>query len=108
MSGIFGDGHEITIICNHTEISERHIKAITWYKDNKIIDAARLKIIIDNKSEILFINKSDHRLHNGEYFCQIELSTGQNIRSMSGSLNLSKLLSIHSLLLLAQLLVHTF
>ena len=62
----------VKLECNHTEVSERLIKNITWFLNEVQIDETEnLKTLIVNKAQ------------NDSYFCEIEFKNGQNIRSES-------------------------
>lgn len=69
--------------CVYTWINDTKIKFINWTKDGEPVDLVKLDAELTLRGRFLYFKKLSHRKHNGVYKCDIELTTGQIIRSIN-------------------------
>ena len=71
---------EVILFCDYSQIDEKNIKSLKWYKhDLEISNSTIENITIDgNQLKFSYLN---HSIHNGLYKCQIELTNDQILSS---------------------------
>ena len=66
-----------------TWINNSKINEFIWHKDGQPINITELNAELTLRGRFLYFRNLSHFVHNGEYRCDIELVTGQVVRSMN-------------------------
>ena len=87
----YKEGESLEFVCEYTNMSQIQIQKISWFHNEKdITKNNQFGIKIQNNNLTLIIQNLDHLLHDGIYYCQIDvvLNTVYSIRSSSYMLNI--------------------
>ena len=73
------EDNPIKIHCDFTDIDSKMINSIKWFTNLTGLNIEDLEFSEDNRT--IEIANLSHRIHNGDYKCQVELITGQIFES---------------------------
>jgi hypothetical protein len=84
---VLNEGFSSNLECVFTWINNSKINEFIWHKDGKPINITELNVELTLRGRFLYFKNLSHIIHNGVYRCDIELVTGQVVKS-SNSVNL--------------------
>ena len=72
----FIEGNPVKLNCNHTIFDENKIEKILWFFEFEPIQYDLLNVQLINKNKSIIIEKLNHLIHDGIYYCSIYLKSG--------------------------------
>jgi hypothetical protein len=78
------EGFSSNLECVYSWLNETKIREFIWVKDGRRLDDPQeLDAELTLRGRFLYFRNLSHLIHNGIYRCEIELVTGQLIKSLN-------------------------